>query len=50
MTAAPVVKAEAAGLGLAPWWPNQECGDNNSGRSQAFADGVFGELGNSPDL
>jgi len=34
----------------APWLRNHECRDNNLGRSQAFADGVFGKFGNTPDL
>ena len=50
MTAARVVQADATCLSLAPWLPNQESRDNYSGRGQAFADGVFGKLGNTPDL
>jgi len=50
ITAAHAVQADTASLSLAPRLPNQECRDNNLGRSQAFADGVFGKLGNTPDL
>ena len=50
MTAARVVQADATCLGLAPWLPNQESRDNCLGRGQAFADGVFGQLGDTPDL
>ena len=47
---AAAVQPGAATLSLAPWLPNQECTDNNLCRGQSFADGVFGKLGNAPDL
>ncbi len=50
ITAARVVHADATCLSLATWLPNQESRDNYSGRGQAFADGVFGKLGNTSDL
>jgi hypothetical protein len=42
--------AGAPNLGLAPWGANQEGADNELCKGQSFADGVFGELGDAPDL
>jgi hypothetical protein len=35
---------------LAPWLPHQEGVNNSLCRGQSFSDGIFGELGNGPDL